>query len=121
MRERGWGRIVNMASLAGQRGGLVAGVHYGASKAGVLVLTKIFARELASSGVTVNAVAPAAVRTPVMDGMDTGQLDRAVAAIPVGRLGRAEEVAGLVAYLCGERAGYLTGTTVDVNGGVFMR
>ncbi|WP_028936186.1 SDR family oxidoreductase [Pseudonocardia spinosispora] len=121
MRERGWGRIVNMASLAGQQGGLVAGAHYASSKAGILVLTKIFARELASTGVTVNAVAPAAIRGPVMDGMDPEQLDRALAAIPVGRFGTAEEVAGLVAYLCGEQAGYLTGTTVDVNGGLFMR
>ncbi|WP_216215390.1 SDR family oxidoreductase [Amycolatopsis aidingensis] len=121
MRERGWGRIVNMASLAGQQGGLVAGAHYAAAKAGVLVLTKIFARDLAASGVTVNAVAPAAVRTPVMDDMDEAELERAAATIPVGRLGTAEEVAALVAHLCGERSGYLTGTTVDINGGTFMR
>ncbi|GAB3480987.1 SDR family NAD(P)-dependent oxidoreductase [Amycolatopsis cihanbeyliensis] len=121
MRERGWGRIVNMASLAGQQGGLVAGAHYAAAKAGVLVLTKIFARDLAASGVTVNAVAPAAVRTPVMDDMDEAELERAAATIPVGRLGTAGEVAALVAHLCAERSGYLTGTTVDINGGVFMR
>lgn len=121
MRERGWGRIVNMASLAGQQGGLVAGAHYASSKAGVLVLTKIFAKELAASGVTVNAVAPAATRTPVMDDMDPEQLRAAEAAIPVGRFGRAEEVAGLVGYLCGEDAGFITGATFDVNGGVFMR
>ncbi|GAA5176227.1 SDR family oxidoreductase [Pseudonocardia eucalypti] len=121
MRERGWGRIVNMASLAGQQGGLVAGAHYASSKAGILVLTKIFARELAPYGVTVNAVAPAAVRTPVMDGMDPERLESARAAIPVGRFGQPEEVAGLVGFLCGERTGYLTGATVDVNGGAFMR
>jgi 3-oxoacyl-[acyl-carrier protein] reductase len=121
MRERGWGRIVNMASLAGQQGGLVAGAHYASSKAGILVLTKIFAKELASSGVTVNAVAPAATRTPVMDGMDPEQLRAAEAAIPVGRFGRAEEVAGLVGYLCGEDTGFVTGATFDINGGVFMR
>jgi 3-oxoacyl-[acyl-carrier protein] reductase len=84
MRERGWGRIVNMASLAGQQGGLVAGAHYASSKAGILVLTKIFAKELASSGVTVNAIAPAATRTPAMDGMEPSQLRAAEAAIPVG-------------------------------------
>jgi 3-oxoacyl-[acyl-carrier protein] reductase len=121
MREAGWGRVVNMASLAGQQGGLVAGAHYAASKAGMLVLTKIFAKELASSGVTVNAVAPAAVRTPVMDSMDPGQLERALAGIPVGRLGRADEVAAAVGFLCSEAAGYITGATLDVNGGVFMR
>jgi 3-oxoacyl-[acyl-carrier protein] reductase len=121
MRERGWGRIVNMASLAGQQGGLVAGAHYASSKAGILVLTKIFAKELASSGVTVNAIAPAATRTPVMDGMEPDQLRAAEAAIPVGRFGRAEEVAGLVGYLCGEDTGFVTGATFDINGGVFMR
>jgi 3-oxoacyl-[acyl-carrier protein] reductase len=121
MRERGWGRIVNMASLAGQQGGLVAGAHYASSKAGILVLTKIFAKELASSGVTVNAIAPAATRTPVMDGMEPDQLRAAEAAILVGRFGRAEEVAGLVGYLCGEDTGFITGATFDINGGVFMR
>ncbi|GAA5115669.1 SDR family NAD(P)-dependent oxidoreductase [Pseudonocardia adelaidensis] len=121
MRERGFGRIVNMASLAGQQGGLVAGAHYASSKAGILVLTKIFAKELAASGVTVNAIAPAATRTPVMDGMDPEQLRAAEAAIPVGRFGRPEEVAGLVGYLCGEDTGFITGATFDVNGGVFMR
>ncbi|MEV4596742.1 SDR family NAD(P)-dependent oxidoreductase [Amycolatopsis sp. NPDC049253] len=121
MRERGWGRVVNLASLAGQQGGLVAGAHYASSKAGVLVLTKVFAKELAASGVTVNAVAPAATRTPVMDEMDAGQLETAEAAIPVGRFGRAVEVADLVAYLCGENTGYITGATFDINGGLFMR
>ncbi|WP_028921012.1 SDR family NAD(P)-dependent oxidoreductase [Pseudonocardia acaciae] len=121
MRERGWGRIVNMASLAGQQGGLVAGAHYASSKAGILVLTKIFARDLAADGVTVNAVAPAAVRTPVMDGMDPERLRQAEASIPVGRFGRPEEVAELVAFLCGEQAGYITGATFDINGGAFMR
>ena len=121
MGERGWGRVINMASLAGQQGGLVAGAHYAASKAGILVLTKIFAKDLAASGVTVNAVAPAAVRTPVMDTMDPEQLERSLATIPVGRLGRADEVAALVGFLSTEAAGYITGATVDINGGVFMR
>lgn len=121
MRERGWGRIVNMASLAGQQGGLVAGGHYAAAKAGLLVLTKIFAKELAADGVTVNAVAPAAVRTPVMDGMDADDLATAKAGIPVGRLGTADEVAAAVAYLCGADSAYVTGATLDINGGSFMR
>ncbi|WP_037344460.1 SDR family NAD(P)-dependent oxidoreductase [Sciscionella sediminilitoris] len=121
MAERGWGRVVNLTSLAGQQGGLVAGAHYASSKAGIIVLTKIFARELAASGVTVNAVAPAAVHTPVMADMPQDQLDKAVESIPVGRFGRAGEVAGLVGYLCGPDAGYVTGATMDINGGVFMR
>ena len=121
MRERGWGRVVNLASLAGQQGGLVAGPHYAAAKAGVLVLTKIFAQELAPHGVTVNAVAPAAVRTPVMDELPAEALRRVADRIPVGRFGRPEEVAALVGHLAGDDSGYITGATLDVNGGSFMR
>lgn len=121
MRDRGWGRVVNLASLAGQQGGQVAGAHYSAAKAGVLVLTKIFARELAASGVTVNAIAPAAVRTPVMDDLPSDALDRAEKAIPVGRFGLPREVAAAVGYLVHEDSGYVTGATLDVNGGTFMR
>lgn len=121
MCDRGWGRVINMASMAGQAGGLVAGPHYATSKAGVLVLTKIFARELASYGVTVNAVAPAAVRTPVMDEMPESRVLDIAASLPVGRVGRPEEVAELVTYLCGESAGYITGSTIDINGGALMR
>lgn len=121
MRARGWGRIVNMASIAGQQGGLVAGAHYASSKAGIIVLTKIFAKDLAADGVTVNAVAPAAVRTPAMDQMDPEKLAASRATIPVGRFGEAAEVAAMVAYLCQEDAGYVTGATLDINGGVAMR
>lgn len=119
MREQGWGRIVNMSSFAGQQGGLVAGAHYAASKAGALVLTKIFARELAGSGVTVNAVTPAAIRTPAM-GSDE-EAEAVGRTIPVGRAGTPEEVAEAVAYLVGDGGGFVTGATLDINGGVFMR
>jgi 3-oxoacyl-[acyl-carrier protein] reductase len=121
MRERGFGRIVNHASLAGQQGGVVAGAHYAASKAGIVVLTKIVARELAGDGVTVNAIAPAAIEAPIMDEMPADAIERARAAIPVGRFGRPEEVASLVAYLCSDDAAYITGATFDVNGGLNMR
>ncbi|MEU8632622.1 SDR family NAD(P)-dependent oxidoreductase [Amycolatopsis sp. NPDC048633] len=121
MRERGWGRIVNLGSLAGQQGGSVAGAHYSAAKAGVLTLTKVFARELASSGVTVNAVAPAAVWSPVMDELPADAVDELAATIPVRRLGDPGEVAELVAYLVSDSAGYVTGATFDINGGLFMR
>jgi 3-oxoacyl-[acyl-carrier protein] reductase len=121
MRERRAGRIVNLASLAGQQGGLVAGAHYAASKAGIIVLSKILAKELAGDGVTVNAVAPAAIDGPQMAAIPDERKDAMRATIPVGRFGREEEVGELVAYLAGDAAGYITGATLDVNGGLFMR
>ncbi|WP_159502024.1 SDR family NAD(P)-dependent oxidoreductase [Microbacterium sp. 18062] len=121
MRERGWGRIVNMSSYAGQQGGLVAGAHYASSKAGQLVLTKIFARELAGDGVTVNAIAPAAVLTPAMGEPDGEEAVRLAGTIPIGRVGDPDEVAAAVAYLVGPDSGFVTGATIDLNGGMFMR
>jgi 3-oxoacyl-[acyl-carrier protein] reductase len=119
MRKKGWGRIVNMASFAGQQGGLVAGAHYAASKAGALILTKIFARELAGDGVTVNAITPAAIHTPAMGSdADAAEIGRT---LPVGRVGTAQEVAAAVAYLVGPDSGFVTGSTLDINGGIFMR
>jgi 3-oxoacyl-[acyl-carrier protein] reductase len=121
MGEQGWGRIVNMASLAGQQGGTVAGAHYAASKAGIVVLTKIVAAELAPHGVTVNAVAPAAVRTPVFDEVPADRLEALRGRIPVGRFGEPGEIGALVAFLCSDEASYITGATLDANGGLFMR
>lgn len=121
MRHRGFGRIVNLASDAGQQPNEFVGAHYAASKGGVIALTKAVARTLAPHGVTVNAVAPAAVEGPVMDSMPAAQLDRLRAGIPVGRFGRPDEVGALVAFLAGDNAGYITGATIDINGGVIMR
>jgi 3-oxoacyl-[acyl-carrier protein] reductase len=121
MERRGFGRVVNLASLAGQQGGTVAGAHYAASKAGILVLTKILAKELAGTGVTVNAVVPAAVRGPVMDTMPAERLAALESTIPVGRFGEPAEVAALVAFLCSADAGYITGAALDINGGLGMR
>jgi 3-oxoacyl-[acyl-carrier protein] reductase len=121
MRERGFGRIINHASIAGQQGGLVMGAHYAAAKAGMLVLTKIAAQELASSGVTVNAIAPAAIYGPFMQALGEEKIEALAKQIPVGRVGRPEEVGALVAYLASDDSGYMTGATVDLNGGIFMR
>jgi 3-oxoacyl-[acyl-carrier protein] reductase len=120
MREQGWGRILNMASIAGQAGG-ASGAHYAASKAGIIVLTKIVAAELAPHGVTCNALAPAAVRTPVFDELPSERLEALRQRIPVGRFGEPAEIAELAAFLCSEEAGYITGATFDANGGLLMR
>lgn len=122
LRDRGkGGRIINLASIAGQRGGAASGAHYAASKAGILVVTKIFAQELAAHRVTVNAIAPAAIDGPLMAGLDAGLKERLKQGIPVGRFGLDREVAAAALYLASEDAGYVTGVTLDVNGGLLMR
>jgi 3-oxoacyl-[acyl-carrier protein] reductase len=122
LRERGTGgRIINLASIAGQRGGAASGAHYAASKAGILVVTKIFAQELAAHRVTVNAIAPAAIDGPLMAGLDAGLKERLRQGIPVGRFGLDREVAAAALYLASDDAGYVTGMTLDVNGGLLMR
>jgi 3-oxoacyl-[acyl-carrier protein] reductase len=121
MRERGGGRIVNLASIAGQRGASVNGVHYAASKAGIVAITRFAASELAPFGVTVNAVAPAAIDGPSVAAVPAEKIEAMVQTIPVGRLGRPHEVAALVAYLAGDHAGFVTGATYDINGGMLMR
>ena len=86
-----------------------------------MALTKVFARSLSKNGITVNAVAPAAIRTPEMDRIEPEKLAKMVEGIPVGRVGEDQEVAELVLYLASESAGYITGSTFDINGGLLMR
>jgi 3-oxoacyl-[acyl-carrier protein] reductase len=122
MRERGHGRIVNLASISGQAGRAATGVHYATSKAAIIALTRHAASELAGSGVTVNAVAPAAIDSPLVHQLLTPErIEAMLERIPVGRLGRPEEVAAAVAYLASDAAGFVTGATLDVNGGMLMR
>ncbi|WP_341889335.1 SDR family NAD(P)-dependent oxidoreductase [Variovorax sp. YR752] len=121
MRARGAGRIVNLASLAGQQVSSATGVHYAASKAGLLALTRAFAQELAPHGVTVNALAPAAIDSPALAALAPERQQALKAGIPLGRFGLADEVAAAVVYLASPAAAFMTGATLDLNGGRFMR
>mgnify|MGYP001242535714 FL=1 len=121
-KERGYGRIVNLASLAGQNGGTATGAHYAASKGAILTLTKVFARDLAPFGVTCNAIAPGPMDTPMVRSVITpDKMAAALANIPVGELGDPVFVAELVALLSGPKASFVNGACWDVNGGIYMR
>ncbi|VTU27221.1 3-oxoacyl-[acyl-carrier-protein] reductase FabG [Variovorax sp. PBL-H6] len=119
------GRIITIASLAGQQGGLAAGAAYSASKGAVLALTKVCARELASQAITVNAIAPGPIDTQMLrstvPAARAGEKYEHVQGIPLGRVGLPGEIAAAVAWLASIDAGYITGATIDVNGGLYMR
>lgn len=122
MAARGFGRIVNMASLAGQNGGTATGAHYAASKGAILTVTKVFARELAAQGVTVNAIAPGPHDLPVVRAtVPADKLDGVIAGIPVGQLGSPSFVADMVSLLASDNAYFVTGACWDVNGGLYLR
>jgi 3-oxoacyl-[acyl-carrier protein] reductase len=121
MCERRWGRIVNIASISAQTGGVSASVAYSAAKGGLLALTRTLARDLAPYGVTVNAVAPGQIDTGMSAVMAPADLRAVVGLIPLGRLGRPAEIAWAVRFLASEEAGYITGATLDVNGGILKR
>ena len=119
MKEKGWGRVVNIGSINGQ-GGQYGQVNYAAAKSGIHGFTKALAQEGARFGVTVNALAPGYIDTDMVAAVPEPVLEKIVAQIPVGRLGRAEEIARGVVFLCGEDAGFVTGSTLSINGGQHM-
>ncbi len=119
MRERGWGRIVNIGSINGQAG-QYGQVNYAAAKSGIHGFTKALAQEGAKYGVTVNAIAPGYIDTDMVAAVPAEVLAKIVARIPVGRLGQAGEIARGVAFLCSEDAGFVTGSTLSINGGQHM-
>jgi acetoacetyl-CoA reductase len=119
MRDRGWGRIVNIGSINGQAG-QYGQVNYAAAKSGIHGFTKALAQEGARYGVTVNAIAPGYIDTEMVAAVPAPVLDKIVAKIPVGRLGHAEEIARGVGFLCSENAGFITGSTMSINGGQHM-
>lgn len=119
MRERGWGRIVNIGSINGQAG-QYGQVNYAAAKSGIHGFTKALAQEGAKFGVTVNAIAPGYIDTDMVAAVPAPVLEKIVAKIPVGRLGHAEEIARGVAFLTSDNAGFMTGSTMSINGGQHM-
>jgi 3-oxoacyl-[acyl-carrier protein] reductase len=114
-----WGRIVNMASVVG-RAGQAGQVNYAASKAGLIGLTRSLAREVASRGITVNAVAPGYIETPMTAVLDEKVSAAMLASIPIGRRGTDRDIAQAVKFLASDAASYITGHVLDVNGGMFM-
>ncbi|MGO4169612.1 SDR family NAD(P)-dependent oxidoreductase [Novosphingobium sp. YAF33] len=120
MKANGYGRIVNVTSLAGQNGGTVASPHYAASKAGAIMLSKYFARYLAGTGVTVNAIAPGPIDT-AKGRLSEEQIARVEAEVPVGRFMEVGEIAAAVALVASDRGGFFVGATLDMNGGLYLR
>jgi len=119
MRERNFGRIVNVGSINGQAG-QYGQVNYAAAKSGIHGFTKALAQEGAAKGVTVNAIAPGYVDTDMVRAVPENVLEKIIKGIPVGRLGRAEDIARTVVFLVADDAGFITGSTISVNGGQHM-
>ena len=119
MKERGWGRVVNIGSINGQAG-QYGQVNYAAAKSGIHGFTKALAQEGARFGITVNAIAPGYIDTDMVAAVPEPVLEKIVAKIPVGRLGRADEIARGVAFLASENGGFVTGSTMSINGGQHM-
>ncbi|HLF59528.1 MAG TPA: acetoacetyl-CoA reductase [Alphaproteobacteria bacterium] len=120
MRERGFGRIVNISSINGVKGQM-GQTNYSAAKAGIIGFTKALAQEGATKGITVNAIAPGYIGTDMVAAMPQEVLTKITAQIPVGRLGMVEEIARAVVFLASDDAGFITGATLNINGGQYMQ
>jgi acetoacetyl-CoA reductase len=119
MRERGWGRVINISSINGQKGQL-GQTNYSAAKAGMIGFTKALAQESARKGITVNAICPGYIDTEMVAAVPENVLAGIIAGIPVGRLGKAEEIADAVSFLASDGAAFITGSTLTANGGQYL-
>jgi 3-oxoacyl-[acyl-carrier protein] reductase len=119
MMKQRWGRIVNIASVVGQMGN-AGQSNYATSKAGLIGLTKTIARELSSRNITCNAIAPGYIATKMTETLSDEVKDGFIKQIPLGRMGTAEDIASATVFLCSEEAGYISGATIPVNGGMLM-
>ena len=120
MISQGWGRIINISSLAGRMGGFSTGCAYSTSKAAILGMTMCIARKVAKNNITVNAIAPGTTESELLKGFTPEELKKLEEAIPVGRLGKPENIAETVVFLASDAASFITGAVIDVNGGMFM-
>jgi NAD(P)-dependent dehydrogenase (short-subunit alcohol dehydrogenase family) len=121
MKDRGFGRIVNISSSAGRSVSTLGGAHYTASKAGLLGLTRATAKELAPFGITVNAICPGLIETQMaVDTTTPEEMQMFLDSFPISRLGTPEEIGDLVVFLCSEQSAYITGASIDINGGDLM-
>ena len=120
MKKKKWGRIVNISSLAGRSGGIATGLAYSASKGGVISLSRGMASRLAGHGITVNCIAPGTTNSEIIKKFSKEDIINLENQIPLGRLGEPKDIAELVLFLSSEMSGFITGATIDINGGMYM-